>query len=284
MVALVMSLVFAGLLAMTGRVERERAQAKEDAQSAASSGDVVADIDHGAVPAEPVFVDRDGERVRLFTPDELWQHDGSDKDYPLYLAIAGEVYDVSGDPGPKHYGAGGGYAFFAGRDASKAFVTGDFAGEGLTDDVSTLSGTQLLEVDSWVSFYKKHETYKSVGIVRGFFYDGASAPTDALLRMRAQVAEARATRAAEAKEREEYPGCNSRWTSTDGGKVWCDQEEEGEGGKGGPPVRRRVPRKMRTSATGAVFCVCVPAGGADTGSVKMEVYPECAPSATECKV
>lgn len=40
------------------------------------------------------------------------------------LSILGEVFDVS--KGAKHYGRGGGYQGFTGRDASRAFVTGDF--------------------------------------------------------------------------------------------------------------------------------------------------------------
>ena len=40
------------------------------------------------------------------------------------LALLGVVYDVS--RGKEYYGPGGGYSFFAGRDASRAYVTGKF--------------------------------------------------------------------------------------------------------------------------------------------------------------
>ncbi len=40
----------------------------------------------------------------------------------LRLAILGQVFDVT--KGRKHYGKDGGYAFFAGKDAARAFVTG----------------------------------------------------------------------------------------------------------------------------------------------------------------
>jgi cytochrome b involved in lipid metabolism len=59
--------------------------------------------------------------ARLFTRKELAESVG---DAPvLRLAILGKVYDVS--KGRKHYGKDAGYSFFAGRDGSKAFVTGN---------------------------------------------------------------------------------------------------------------------------------------------------------------
>ncbi len=39
---------------------------------------------------------------------------------PIYLALRGRIYDVSS--GRSHYGPGGGYAGFSGRDASRSFV------------------------------------------------------------------------------------------------------------------------------------------------------------------
>ena len=62
--------------------------------------------------------------VRLFTADELASSKGSSS--LLRLSILGSVFDVS--KGRKHYGEGGGYAFFAGRDGSRAFVTGTSLG------------------------------------------------------------------------------------------------------------------------------------------------------------
>jgi len=40
-----------------------------------------------------------------------------------------QVFDVT--KGRKHYGPGGGYSFFSGRDGSRAFVSGDFTEEGV---------------------------------------------------------------------------------------------------------------------------------------------------------
>ncbi|KAI9823402.1 MAG: hypothetical protein M1826_007758 [Phylliscum demangeonii] len=71
------------------------------------------------------------------TPSQLARYNGRDDDddddgrrrqRPIYLAINGSVYDVSASPA--FYGPGGAYAFFAGRDATRAFVTGCFGGAG----------------------------------------------------------------------------------------------------------------------------------------------------------
>lgn len=50
---------------------------------------------------------------KLFTKEELSKYRGKDGS-PVYLAILGEVFDVSS--GRKHYGEGGGYHFFAGTN------------------------------------------------------------------------------------------------------------------------------------------------------------------------
>jgi predicted heme/steroid binding protein len=61
----------------------------------------------------------------LLTPDELAAFDGTDPEKPIYLAINGTIYDVTA--GARMYGPGGGYHGFAGRDASRSFVTGCFS-------------------------------------------------------------------------------------------------------------------------------------------------------------
>ncbi|KAI9660488.1 MAG: hypothetical protein M1821_009838 [Bathelium mastoideum] len=58
------------------------------------------------------------------TDQELLAYDGTDPDKPIYLALNGTIYDVTA--GRRMYGPGGGYHFFAGRDAARAFVTGCF--------------------------------------------------------------------------------------------------------------------------------------------------------------
>lgn len=40
--------------------------------------------------------------------------------------------------GEQHYAPGGAYSMFTGKDASRAFITGDFSEAGLVDDLSGL--------------------------------------------------------------------------------------------------------------------------------------------------
>ena len=63
---------------------------------------------------------------------ELQRYDGTDPKLPIYLAINGSIFDVSASP--SRYGPGGSYHFFAGHDASRAYVTGCFA-EDITWDL-----------------------------------------------------------------------------------------------------------------------------------------------------
>ncbi|TPX34491.1 hypothetical protein SmJEL517_g02804 [Synchytrium microbalum] len=97
---------------------------------------------------------------RVFKPEELKLYDGSDPTKPIYLAIVGKVYDVSA--GRRHYGPDGSYAFFAGRDAGRAYVTGCFQTH-LTHDMRGLSEEQLKSLDTWQNFYRDHKEYFYVG-------------------------------------------------------------------------------------------------------------------------
>ncbi|KAI8799353.1 cytochrome b5-like heme/steroid binding domain-containing protein [Cladochytrium replicatum] len=99
---------------------------------------------------------------RIFTPEELAQYDGSDPKKPIYIALLGEVFDVTA--GPSYYGPGGGYHFFAGRDASRAFVTGCFQTH-LTHDVRGFTDGQIKSLEEWTDFYKTSDKYFYVGKV-----------------------------------------------------------------------------------------------------------------------
>ncbi|KAL6572538.1 Membrane-associated progesterone-binding protein 4 [Orobanche minor] len=52
--------------------------------------------------------------LRLFAAEELALFNGTDHGLPILLGILGSVFDVS--KGKSHYGAGGGYSHFSGRD------------------------------------------------------------------------------------------------------------------------------------------------------------------------
>ena len=120
-------------------------------------------------------------------------YDGTDPSRPIYLAINGTIFDVSA--GRRTYGPGGSYHVFAGRDATRAFVTGcfiedrtdDLRGAELTflpvedDESEELSSAEkkiraergrreakqkvIEEVKKWESFYGNSKKYFKVGMV-----------------------------------------------------------------------------------------------------------------------
>jgi predicted heme/steroid binding protein len=87
------------------------------------------------------------------TKDELAKYDGSEGSPGIYLALLGQVFDVS--KSPKFYGPDGGYGFFSAKDGSRAFISGNFDQDGLTDDVEGLSNSDYLGLEEWISFYHK---------------------------------------------------------------------------------------------------------------------------------
>ena len=129
------------------------------------------------------------------TPEELTAYDGTDPSKPIYLAINGSIFDVT--PGARIYGPGGSYHWFAGCDASRAYVTGCFA-EDRTPDMrgveemflpledpeanakftkEELSGVRKEELAEarrrvhealghWVGFFEKSDKYRKVGSVK----------------------------------------------------------------------------------------------------------------------
>ncbi|KAK7898039.1 hypothetical protein LTR67_004671 [Exophiala xenobiotica] len=128
------------------------------------------------------------------TPDQLALYNGTDPKKPIYLAINGSIFDVT--EGRRTYGPGGSYEVFAGRDATRAFVTGCF----LEDRTGDLRGAEdiyipiddpdeeissrarktraekerrearkrvMQEVSKWEAFYRNHKKYFAVGKLVG---------------------------------------------------------------------------------------------------------------------
>jgi len=72
--------------------------------------------------------------------------------------------------GKQHYQKGSGYNFFAGKDATRSFITGCFNDECFKSQPKGLSGLtekEIEEVSSWVKTYD--EKYVFVGLLRGYF-------------------------------------------------------------------------------------------------------------------
>ena len=205
----------------------------------------------------------------------------------MYLAILGRVYNV--DKGRKHYGQGGGYHFFAGKDASRAFVSGDFTPEGLTADVSGLTDDELLSISDWMTFYERD--YQFVGLLAGLYYDRKGQPTEMLEEVNQRIQSAKESKQKRVSESEVFPPCNSEWRKEAGGRVWCTS-------KSGGVVREwvGVPRKLFNSATKRERCVCVKNFGpsllepqaetnrGDLDSPNLREYEGCEPSSNSCKI
>ncbi|CAD6187989.1 unnamed protein product [Caenorhabditis auriculariae] len=227
---------------------------------------------------------------KILTPEQLKFFDGTRDSKPIYLAILGRVYDVN--KGKKHYGVGGGYHFFSGRDATRAFVTGDFSEEGLTDSTEGLSHEDLLGIRDWLSFYEKD--YSIVGVVSGRYYDSEGNPTSELEEVLARIETANDFRKMKSAEAEVFPPCNSEWHQKTGGRVWCSTKSGG--------INRDwagVPRLLLDPATKQKRCACVKnfgVGLSGAESVKkstnrgdldhphLKTYSNCSPTANSCKI
>ena len=115
---------------------------------------------------------------RVFTKEELAREGDPAGPRPM-IALMGDVFDVSsakkyyGAPqcalavctprtlqpqsahvsfGSKRAGKGGGYGFFSGRDASRAFVTGKFQDD-LNDDIEDFEDDSMAALLHWRGFY-----------------------------------------------------------------------------------------------------------------------------------
>ncbi|XP_043938836.1 neuferricin isoform X1 [Protopterus annectens] len=202
--------------------------------------------------------------LRLLMKEELAQYTGN-KDSPgLYLAILGQVYNI--EKGWKHYGPGGSYSFFAGRDASRAFVTGDFTENGLVDDVSGLSPKEMMTLHGWLELYKKE--YSFVGKLIGRFYSEKGEATEALKKAEAAISEGWRMKKQSEEENKQFPPCNSEWTSGSGIRYWCSKLSGG--------VERTwvgVPRKLYKPGSSGYRCACVRSTGPPTGQADSISHP-----------
>lgn len=209
----------------------------------------------------------------VMSNDELSFYNGEQGSKGLFLALLGQVFDVT--KGEKHYGPGGAYHFMAGRDASLSFITGDFTDNEFTDDVSSMSPLQVVALFDWLSFY--HREYKHVGFVIGRYYTASGQPTDTLLQVEASLAEGRRLKAQSEAEKSRFPPCNSEWSASTGGRVWCSTKSGG--------VERKwtgVPRRLYIPGARTVRCVCVEDPSNDDPNLKL--YDSCPSHSHSCRV
>ncbi|CAL4913162.1 unnamed protein product [Urochloa decumbens] len=119
-----------------------------------------------------------------------------------------------------HYGPGGGYHHFAGRDASRAFVSGNFTGDGLTDSLQGLSSSEVNSIVDWRKFY--YERYIFAGKLIGRYYDSQGNPTKYLKGVEVKAKRGAQLLEKQKSEEDKIPSCNSKWSQQEGGEVWCD--------------------------------------------------------------
>lgn len=208
----------------------------------------------------------------VFTVDQLRTKDGS-SDSGLWIAILGRIYDV--ERGRKHYGPGGGYSFFAGRDATTAFITGDFEGEVTEDldDVLKLPPRDIHAVWNWMKFYEKD--YKFVGKLVGRYYDSDGEETEYLKTVRREVELEEQNRERLENEKQEFPPCNTEWSQEKGSTFWCSEKSGG--------VQRDwigVPRKIFKPGQTDFNCVCVHDSKLDSPNLKE--FDHCDSKSTKC--
>jgi len=225
----------------------------------------------------------------VLTHDQLALFDGTRPSKPIYLAILGRIYNV--DKGKKHYGAGGGYNIFAGKDATRAFVTGDFSPAGLIDDVSDLDGNEILSISDWVTFYERE--YEHVGFLLGPYYDGNGQPSQLIKDVENAIENAKVWKMKQLKEEEVFPSCNSEWKKGSGGRVWCTSKSGG--------IKRDwagVPRKLFDLKEKSFRCACVKNFGdslaspssdsltnrGDLDDSRLREFDSCPPDSNSCRI
>lgn len=207
------------------------AKAREPSSSSSSDGQ----------EAAPYVVGQ----CKTFTNAELAEYDGhKDKSKPLLLVVLGEVYDVTS--GERFYAAGMGYNGFVGRDNSAAFQTGKF--NDTEADIRGLGAQGVQAVVGWRSFFRKHETYKFVGVVEGLYFGAGCRPTSVLSDLQKMVGKAQAGEEEDKRRAKLYPRCNMHY---DGIKketvVWCDgyQSEQDMKTKAAKDSELRVLRMVK---------------------------------------
>ncbi|NXD87125.1 NEUFC protein, partial [Halcyon senegalensis] len=224
-------------------------------------------------------------RGRLLSAGELARYRGAQGQPGLYLAVLGRVFDV--ERGRRHYGPGGAYSGLAGTSDSRVLqlkVALTFSS--LTSLCLSLSCVDLL---MWANccVSQEEEARKLVGR----FYDENGAPTEALRQAEAAIEEAQKFQAESEHRKQQFPPCNSEWSSAKGSRFWCSTQSGG--------VNRDwagVPRKLYQPGSRRSHCVCVRTTGppwdqldatehsnrGDLDDPHLQEYEGCHPLAEQC--
>eukprot|EP00746_Dinoflagellata_sp_MGD_P065311 gnl/MRDRNA2_/MRDRNA2_27216_c0_seq1.p1 gnl/MRDRNA2_/MRDRNA2_27216_c0~~gnl/MRDRNA2_/MRDRNA2_27216_c0_seq1.p1 ORF type:complete len:295 (-),score=57.98 gnl/MRDRNA2_/MRDRNA2_27216_c0_seq1:16-900(-) len=215
--------------------------------------------------------------LRVLTREELAKHssDAVVSGLPVYVAILGEVFDVS--TALQHYGPEGHYKGLAGVDATRSFATGDFSANGLLSEVDGLGHDEILAINDWVSQYQKK--YPKVGLVEGHYYNKQGEMTAKLETYRGAVAAGKEDKRAEEELRKRFPPCNSRYAQGEGSQVWCTPKSGG--------IARSwagLPRQFYSGPKAQKRCACVKEEDLSLAAGRIKEYPNCDPKSVRCQL
>ncbi|CAG9783917.1 unnamed protein product [Diatraea saccharalis] len=210
----------------------------------------------------------------IYTLEELAQYNGAIKSQ-LYLAIIGTIFDVS--KGSKHYGEGSPYNYFVGKDASRAFITGNFKDNSVNKDhILDLTCDELITLLNWKTTLK--EKYRHVGIVIGRYFDQNGKETDYMNQFYERVDHCKYQKQLAKEEERKYPPCNISWSEEEGTTVWCTRSSGG--------INRSwtgVPRQLYTPGEDKPRCVCVNMTNNNQVALFKE-YDNCSSTSTLCHI
>lgn len=191
----------------------------------------------------------DSNRVKVFTKEELAEYDGTDVSKPLLLVVLGEVFDVTS--GSRFYAKGNEYNIFLAKDSSRAFHDGKFNRS--VEDVRDLNVMAVRDVTGWRAFFRKHETYRFVGVLDGLYFDSEGTPLPALRDVERMEQEGKDAQTHEDQVMKRFSSCSMKHDGiTKITEMWCDPSAQGE---------TRYPRLFTWNHVGtgleAKRCVCV---------------------------
>ncbi|XP_026757822.1 neuferricin homolog [Galleria mellonella] len=221
------------------------------------------------------FFKTDVRDSNLYSVEQLALNNGIDGN-KIYLSILGFVFDVTS--GTKHYGKGGPYHYFAGKDGSRAFVTGDFQDESSNKDhILDLTCNDLFTLLNWKDTLR--EKYNEVGKLVGRYYDMNGKETEYMKMFYERIEQCKVEKDLAKKEELKFPPCNIEWNADTGTRVWCTKTSGG--------VKRNwigVPRLLYTPGEETPRCTCVNLENIDNSVTLFKEYDNCAVTSTSCFV
>lgn len=211
--------------------------------------------------------------IKLWSRDELAKL----KTEEILLAFMGIVYNVT-SAGHTYYGPGKEYSVFAGRDATRAYLTGNFTD--LSDNISDLDESTYGDLKNWSAFYEK--SYPQVGRLEGRYYDSQGCPTAETKRIYQSLDKLGRDSEEDQKASMILPECNSEWNlDTKKSRVWCSKTSGGI-----ERVWTGVPRIQTNEKDNSQRCVCYSKESKvdETLARSLKVYPGCEKEAIECNL